>query len=81
MQSDLSNLQSSGLPAPSGAQAAITTAQNAISNAVSAANADISQENSYVNQAYSAANSIATGNCAGDGPGSSPSPIQPIASS
>lgn len=81
VQSDLSNLQSIGMPAPSGAQAAITTAQDTISKALSAANADISQENSYVSQAYSVANSIATGNCAGDGPGSTPSPIQPIASS
>ena len=78
LQSDLSSLQSMGLPALSSAQAAITAAQRAISKAVSKANADISQENSYVSQAYSVANSIATGNCAGDGPGSTPSPIQDI---
>jgi hypothetical protein len=78
LQSDLSDLQSMGLSAPSGAQAAITAAQNEISSAVSTANADISQENGFVSQAYSVANSIATGNCAGDGPGSTPSPIQDI---
>jgi len=78
LQSDLSSLQGMGLPAPSGAQAALMAAQKAISNAVSTANADISRENSYVNQAYSVANSIATGSCAGDGPGSAPSPIQDI---
>jgi hypothetical protein len=78
LQSDLSNLRRMGLPAPSGAQAAITTAQNAISDAVSTANAGISQENGYVSQAYSVAAGIATGNCAGDGPGSTPAPIQAI---
>lgn len=78
VQSDLSNLQSMGLPAPPGAQAAITAAQKEISSGISTANSDISQENSYVSQAYSAANGIATGNCSGDGPGSPPSPIQDI---
>lgn len=77
-QTDLSNLQDMGLPAPSGAQAAITAAQNEIASAVSTANTDISQENGYVSQAYEVANSIATGSCAGDGPGSTPSPIQDI---
>lgn len=77
-QSDLSNLQGIGLSAPAGAQAAITAAENTISNAVSMANADISQENGFVSQAWSVANSIATGSCAGDGPGAAPSPIQDI---
>lgn len=78
LQSDLSNLQSMSLPAPAGAGAAITAAQNAISDAISTANADIAQENGYVSQAYSISNGIATGNCAGDGAGSAPSPIQDI---
>lgn len=78
VQSDLSNLQGLGLPAPSGARAAITAAQNEIGRAISTANSDISRENAYVSQAYSVGNSIATGNCSGDGPGSAPSPIQDI---
>lgn len=78
LQSALSDLQNLGQPAPPGAQPAITTAQNAISNAVTTANADTSQENGYVTQAYQVASGIATGNCAGDGPGSTPSPIQGI---
>jgi hypothetical protein len=75
LQSDLSGLSSAGLPAPSGASAAINAAQGTISSAISTANGDISQANSDVNQAYAIANGIATGSCAGDGPGSPPSPI------
>jgi hypothetical protein len=67
-----------GLPAPAGAGRAITAAQNAISAAISTANADIIQEDGYVSQAYTLSDSIATGNCAGDGAGSPPSPIQDI---
>jgi hypothetical protein len=78
LQSDLSNLQGMDLQAPSGAQSAITAAQSEIASAISTANADISQENGYVTQAYEVADSIATGSCAGDGPGSAPSPIQDI---
>jgi len=78
LQNDLSTLQGMGLAAPSGAQSAISAAQSVISQAVSAANADIQQVNSDVSQAYSLANGMATGNCAGDGPGSPSSPIQPI---
>jgi hypothetical protein len=78
LQSDLSGLANMGLPAPQGAQAAITAANDAISGAISTANADISQENGYVSQAYAVANATATGSCAGDGPGSPPAPVQDI---
>ncbi len=67
-----------GLATPSGAQAAISAARSVISHAVLTANADIQKVNSDVSQAYSLANNMATGNCAGDGPGSPSSPIQPI---
>jgi hypothetical protein len=75
-QGDLSNLQSTGLPAPAGAAAAVTAAQNAISAAVSTANGDISAVNADVVTAYQVANGIATNDC--DGPGSPPSLHQPI---
>jgi hypothetical protein len=78
LRSDLSNLQTMGLPGPAGADAAITSAQNAIGDAISTANADITHENGNVSQAYSLSDSIATGNCAGDGAGPAPSPIQDI---
>jgi hypothetical protein len=71
----LSSLSASGLPAPSGASAAITSAQQAISQAISAANRDIDSENPVVTQAYAIANAMATGACAGMGPGSPPSPL------
>jgi hypothetical protein len=77
-QGDLSTLQQMGLPAPSGAQAAISAAQGTLSQAVQTANTDIGQENGLVSQAYSIANDLATGSCSGGGPGSPPSPIQDI---
>jgi hypothetical protein len=75
LRKDLSGLSSAGLPAPAGASASITTAQNAISSAISTANGDIGQVNADVVTAYRAANSIATGTCAGQGPGNPPTPI------
>ena len=50
LNNDLSSLSASGLPAPSGASAAIAMAQQAISQ-VSAASSDIDSENSVVTQA------------------------------
>jgi hypothetical protein len=73
LQADLSGLSSAGLPAPAGAAAAITTAQNTISTAVTTANGDISAVNSDVVTAYQVANGIATGSCSG--PGNPPSPL------
>jgi hypothetical protein len=67
LNDDHSSLSASGLPAPSGASAAIASAQQAIS----AANSDIDSENSVVTHAYA----MATGACAGMGPGSPPSPL------
>ena len=78
LQADLSSLQSLGLAAPPGAPSAMAAARSAISRAVSTANGDIQQVNSDVSQAYSLANSMATGNCAGDGPGSPPSPVKDL---
>lgn len=77
LNNDLSSLSASGLPAPSGASAAIASAQQAISQ-VSAANSGIDSENPVVTQAYAIANAMATGACAGMGPGSPPSPMPHI---
>lgn len=74
----LSTLRADGLAEPSGSAIAISGAQTAISSAVSQANTDIGQVNSDVVQGYSLANGLATGQCAGDGPGSPPSPQQDI---
>lgn len=78
LQADLAGLSAAGLPAPTGAAAAISAAQNAISTAVSAANGDISAVNGDVVTAYQVANGIATGSCSEDGPGSPPSSLAAI---
>src|SRR5258707_2603556 len=70
LNGDLSSLIASGLPAPSRASASITSAQQA--------NSDIDSENSVVTQAHAIANAMATGACAGMGPGSPPSPMPHI---
>lgn len=77
VRADLANLNSSGLPLPAGAAASVA-ARQAIRQAVSAANADIDQVNQDVVTAYAAGNATATGSCAGDGPGSPPTPVSHI---
>jgi hypothetical protein len=78
LSNDLSGLSSAGLPAPAGASAAITAARQAIGEAIGQANGGIAQINADVVTAYQVANSIATGACAGQGPGNPPSPIAPL---
>jgi hypothetical protein len=78
LNADLSSLSSSGLPAPAGAQAAISAAQQAIRQAIASANSDIAQVNQDVVVGFQIANGLATGACAGDGPGAPPSPIPPL---
>jgi len=73
-QSDLQTLQSDGVSAPANASSAASNAQSAISSAVAKANQDISAVNSDVAQGYQIANGLATGACAGQGPGDPPSP-------
>jgi hypothetical protein len=80
MKNDLANLTASGLPATLGATAAIAAAGRAIGQAATKANGEIDQVNGDVTQAYSIANGIATGSCAGDGPGHPPVPIGHISS-
>ena len=56
------------------------TAPWAIGQAAAKANGEIDQVNADVTQAYSIANGMATGSCAGDGPGRPPVPIGHIPS-
>jgi hypothetical protein len=74
------NVYLSGLPAISGATAAIAAAGKAIKQAVAEANGEIDQVNADVTQAYSVANGMATGSCSGDGPGHVPAQISHISS-
>ena len=55
-------------------------AGKAIGQAAAKANGEIDQVNANVTQAYSIANGMATGSCAGDGPGRPPVPIGHIPS-
>lgn len=80
MKNDLATLNASGLPATPGATAAIAAAGKAIGQAAAKANGEIDQVNADVTQAYSIANGMATGSCAGDGPGRPPVPIGHIPS-
>ena len=80
MKNDLATLNASGLPATPGAAAAIVAAGKAIGQAAAKANGEIDQVNADVTQAYSIANGMATGSCAGDGPGRPPVPIGHIPS-
>lgn len=67
-----------GQYAPPGADAAIAGARQSIRRAIATANAGIDHINADVDAAYAAASRVATGACAGMGPGSPPSPIQHI---
>jgi hypothetical protein len=80
MKNDLATLNASWLPATPGATAAIAAAGKAIGQAAAKADGEIDQVNADVTQAYSIANGMATGSCAGDGPGRPPVPIGHIPS-
>jgi hypothetical protein len=80
MKNVLADLTASGPPATPGAVAAIAAAGKATRQAAAKANGEINQVNADVTQAYSIANDIATGSCAGDGPGRPPIPIRHISS-
>jgi hypothetical protein len=75
---DLSTLSASSLPPPPAAATAITAARQAIAMAITQANSGIDQVNADDAQAHATGNSLATGQCTGDGPGSPPAPITDI---
>jgi hypothetical protein len=71
----LDTLSNAGGSTPGDPQGAISQARAHIKAAVSSANGSIQSVNADVNQGYAIANGLAYGQCAGDGPGSPPSPI------
>ena len=75
VQSDQTALSSAGLSGTPGAGAAVSAAQSAIASAITTANADIDHANRDLSAAYAVADSVGTGQCAGDGPGNSPSGV------
>lgn len=80
VQADIKTLQSLGLPVPSGAQAAITSAQGDISSSVSTANGDIATTNANTSSAYSIAMGMVTGSCSNSGQIAKPQPVATIGS-
>jgi hypothetical protein len=78
VQADQQNLSAAGLPQPPGASTITNTARAAIGHAVTVANGDIAAVNADISQAYALAQGMATGSCAGQGPGPTPQPIAPF---
>lgn len=68
--SALNVLNADGLPAPIGADRTVRAARTAITSTVAAANTEIDRGNADLSSAYQIANGIASGACAGTGPGS-----------
>ncbi len=71
-QHDVVAIVNQGVPSPSDASSAISSANVQIQLALSTANSDIDQTNTYVDQAYNMANGLASGTCSGHGPGAEP---------
>ncbi|SDO60258.1 hypothetical protein SAMN04515671_1456 [Nakamurella panacisegetis] len=83
-QTDIDNVQSAeqlgadGVAADASSAGSVDAAKSAIAAAKATANADIDKVNEAVAAAYKVANSIATGPCAGTGPGDPPDPMAHI---
>lgn len=78
LQAALKQLTIDGLPAPSGSSGAIASAISAIASALAAGNIGADQVNGDVLAAYRVANGMATGSCAGMGPGNPPAGVHHI---
>jgi hypothetical protein len=74
-QHDVQAIVNQGVPSPSDASSAISSANLQIQLALSTANSDIHQANTYVDQAYNMANAMTSGTCSGHGPGAEPGKI------
>jgi hypothetical protein len=72
VQSDQAALANRGLRATPGATDAISAAHAKIASAIFTVNADIDHANGDLATAYQLANSVGTGTCAGNGPGTPP---------
>lgn len=75
LQKTLDVLSTDGLPTLAGAKDAIAQASATAASATAQANKSIDQGNANVIAAYGVGNSIATGDCAGNGPGDVPAPL------
>ncbi len=78
VQNDEATLRSDGLPLLSGMDDAISQGQSKAAQAVSTTNKAIDQLNADLTTAYQVANSTGTGDCANDGPGSTPNGLSHI---
>ena len=78
VQGDLQTLSNDGVNAPPGAAGALAAAHSAIKQAKVTANGYISQVDSIDREAFSIGNGMATGSCAGNGPGSPSSLVAPL---
>jgi hypothetical protein len=74
-QKDIVDIVNQGVPSPSGASSAISSANLQIQLALHTANGYIDQANATVHQAYNVANGLASGRCSGHGPGAEPGAI------
>ena len=74
-QNDVQAIANQGVPPPSDESSVISSAYTEILMALNEANGDIDQANTYIHQAYSMANALASGTCAGHGPGGEPGNI------
>jgi hypothetical protein len=72
---DIVAIVNQGVPSPSDASSAISSANLQIQLALNTANSDIDQVNTNVHQAYNMANGLASGTCSGHGPGAEPGKI------
>ena len=72
---DIVAIVNQGVPSPSDASLAISSANLQIQLALRTANSDIDQTNTYVDQAYNRANAMTSGTCSGHGPGAEPGKI------
>jgi hypothetical protein len=72
LQAAADRVRADGLPVPSTATGAISSARSAIATAISKANKAADRANADVTAAYGIARGMATGACNGDGPGDPP---------
>jgi hypothetical protein len=75
MHTDVTAIANEGTPIPADINAFVSSANSQVLQAIASANSQIDQANSLTSNAYNTANALATGQCSGDGPGSTPAPI------
>jgi hypothetical protein len=78
MHTDVTAIANEGTPIPADINAFVSSANSQMLQAMASANGEIDQANALTSNAYSTANALATGQCSGDGPGSTPAPISHV---